>query len=217
MESIINFLFPGENCLFCREDKSIYSKYICSSCMELVEFTNEEVDLKFSFMEKAYYSVLYNKFIREKFHNFKFGGKSYLYKAFGEMLLDTIKINNIEYRIDSITFVPIHRRKKAIRGYNQSELLGKYVSKVLNIPLLDKHLVKARYTVEQNKLGKLERRENLRNSFKTINQGDFKGKEILLIDDIITTGTTMEECANVLLAGGAKKVYGLTLTSSTKF
>ncbi len=119
-------------------------------------------------------------------------------------------------KIEAIIFVPVHRRKEALRGYNQSELLGSYIAKRLDIPLLDKHLIKTRWTVEQNKLDKMERRKNLKDSFKAINLEDFKDKEILLIDDIITTGTTMEECGKILLESGARKVYGLALTSSMK-
>ena len=217
IKSITNILFPGEYiCLFCRENRSIFSKYICTSCMELIEVVNREVDLELPNIEKTYYSLLYNKFIREKFHAFKFQGKSYLYKPFGEILIDTIKIKNIEEEIEAILFVPIHRRKEALRGYNQSELLGSYIAKKLDIPLLSNHLLKTRWTVDQNKLGKVERKNNLKDSFKAINIEDFKDKEILLVDDIITTGTTMEECGKVLVEKGARKVYGLALTSSMK-
>ena len=94
--------------------------------------------------------------------------------------------------------------------------MGSYIAKRLDIPLLDKHLIKTRWTIDQNRLGKMERRKNLKDSFKTIKLEDFKSKQILLIDDIITTGTTMEECGRVLLEAGVRKVYGLALTSSMK-
>ena len=217
IKSINNLLFPEEDiCPFCRENRIYSSNYICTNCMELVEIVNREVDLNLSHMERTYYSVLYNRFIREKVHAFKFQGKNYLYKPFGEMLINTIREKELQNKIQAITFVPIHRRKKALRGYNQSELLVTYVAKKLGIPLLNNHLLKTKWTLDQNKLGKLERKNNLKNSFKTRNIEDFKDKEILLIDDIITTGTTMEECGKVLVENGAKKVYGLALTSSIK-
>ncbi len=219
IKSIINILFPGEYiCLFCRENSSGKEnpKYICTSCMELLEVVNREANLELPDVEKIYYSLLYNKFIRKKFHAFKFQGKSYLYKPFGEILIDTIKIKNIDNKVQAITFVPAHRRKEALRGYNQSELLARYIAKRLDITLLDNHLIKIRWTTDQNKLGRVERKNNLKDSFKAINIEDFKGKEILLIDDIITTGTTMKECSKALVEKGAKKVYGLALTSSMK-
>ena len=216
-KSVNNILFRGENiCLFCKESMESSSNYICTSCMEFVEVVNREIKLDKPYIEKAYYSVLYNRLIRKKLHQFKFQGQSYLYKAFGEMLVNTIKAKGLQKEIDVITFVPIHRRKKALRGYNQSELLGVYVAKKLDIPLIKNHLIKAKWTLDQNKLGKVQRKTNLKDSFKVKNAEDLKGKEILLIDDIITTGATLGECGKVLMGKGAKRVYGLALTSSTK-
>ena len=217
LNSIKNLLFPSENiCLFCRENPSYNYDNICTTCIGLVEFANKEIKLSWTNLGKVYYSVLYNRFIRDYLHRFKFEGKSYLYKPFGEILLSTIEINELKHQIDAIAFVPIHRRKEAIRGYNQSQLLGKYIANRLVIPLLNNHLLKIKWTKDQNKLGKIDRRDNLISSFKSINIEDFKGKEILLIDDIITTGTTMEECSKVLIENGAKKIHGLALTSSMK-
>ncbi len=212
-----NILFPGEHiCLFCKENMMDDSSHICTNCMELIEFANREVKLNLHHVESIYYSVLYNRFIREKIHDFKFQGKNYLYRPFGEILINTIEVKDIKNKIDAVTFVPIHRRKKALRGYNQSELLAFYVAKTLNISFLKEHLIKSKWTLDQNRLGKLDRENNLKGSFEAVNIEDFKGKEILLIDDIITTGTTMEECGKVLVENGAKNVYGLALTSSIK-
>ena len=210
-------LFLGKDiCLFCKENQSISYNYICKSCMELLEIVNEEENFKLPHMEKVYYSLVYNKFTRENLHSFKFQGKSYLYKPFGEILLRTIEDLQLNHKMDYIIFVPSHRRKKAMRGYNQGELLAGYVSEKLDIPLLKKHLIKTKTTKDQNTLGKTERRKNLKDCFKTDYVEDFKDKEILLIDDIITTGSTMEECSQVLIENGAGKIYGLTLTSSQK-
>lgn len=217
VKSIKEFLFPQRYiCLFCKDNIAIDNDYICTSCKGLIEFANREIDLNLPNLEKVYYSVLYNRFIREKIHSFKFEGKSYLYKPFGEILLSTIMDKGLDKRIDAIIYVPIHRRKEALRGYNQSQLLGEYISKKLNIPILKKHLLKTKWTKDQNKLGRIERQGNLKDSFKTNNIKDFKGKEILLIDDIITTGTTLEECSKPLIESGAKRIYGLVLTSSMK-
>lgn len=210
-----NLIFPGEHiCLFCRENMAEPSKYICDSCREFIEISNSEVNLGLPNIDKIYYSCFYNRLIRKQLHSYKFEGKSYLYKPFGEMLIDTIEEKGLKEKIDVIVCVPAHNRKKALRGYNQSELLASYIAGNLNIPLLKKHLLKTKWTIDQNKLDRIERKTNLKNSFKTINIEDFRDKEILLIDDIITTGTTMEECARVLVESGAKTVYGLALTSS---
>lgn len=216
-KSMGNFLFPERNiCYFCRECIELEDEYICRTCKGLIEFLHREIQLDNPYLEKAYHSLFYNRFIREKVHAYKYQGKSYLYKPFGEILLPTIYEKSLHIEIDAITFVPIHRKKKSQRGYNQSELISKYLAEKLDKPLLQNHLIKIKNTKDQNKLGKIERSTNLRNAFKSINNEDFKGKKILLIDDIITTGATMTELSKVLVKNGAKKVYGLALTSSIK-
>lgn len=217
LKTINNLLFiPEHICLFCKENPWEDFKYICNDCKQLIEFFPREIDLDLGNMDSIYYSLLYNRFIREKIHSFKFQGKSYLYKPFGELLVETIRIKEINQMVDAIAFVPLHRRKEAWRGYNQSGLLAQYIGDYFHLPLLNKHLVKTRWTMDQNKLNKMEREGNLRGAFKTMNQEDLRDKDILLIDDIITTGTTIKECGKVLLEGGAKSVIGLALTSSMK-
>ena len=217
LKSFKNLIFKSEDiCLFCKENTSGPYNHICSSCMELIEMRNKEVKLASPYINKIYYSCFYNRFIRDSIHSFKFEGKPYLYKAFGELLLITMEEIKLSEKIDVIAFVPTHKRKEALRGYNQSELLATFVSDNLNIPLLKNQLLKTKWTIDQNKLDKVERKNNLTNSFKAINIQDFKDKEILLIDDIITTGATMEECAKVLKEAGARNIYGLALTSGMR-
>lgn len=217
MKSLSDFLFPEENiCFFCRSQMEYEEGHICKSCNALIEFAHREINTDNPYLKKAYYSVVYNRFIKENIHLFKYEGKSYLYRAFGDLMLKTIYIKELDAKIQLVAFVPMHRRKKAQRGYNQSELLAQYISQRLNKPLLKNNIVKVKMTKEQNRLGMLERKKNLKGSFKVENYKDFKDKEILLIDDIITTGATMEEISKVLIQGGAKRVYGLAITSSMK-
>ena len=73
---MLNILFPEKYiCLFCREERIFNEKYICTNCKELVEYTNKEIRLNLPSIEKVYYSIFYNRFIREKLHEYKFGGK----------------------------------------------------------------------------------------------------------------------------------------------
>ena len=217
LEIIKNLIFSKRNyCLLCGENKVIKPNDICKSCREFIEISHRELHLNSIYIENAYSSCTYNRIMRQQLHQFKFGGKSYLYQGFGEILIYTIEETELKDKIDAITFVPMHRKRKAQRGYNQSELLAQYVARGLELPLLDNHIVKAKWTVEQNKLGRAERKVNLIDSFKAINTEDIDGKEILIIDDIITTGATMEECAKTLMEAGAKTIYGLSLVSSRK-
>lgn len=172
------------------------------------------VSLNLTYLEGTYYSCSYNRLMRKTIHEYKYEGKSYLYQGLGEIMVYTMEEVGLIDKIDGIVFVPMEEGREARRGYNQSKLLAKYIATSLNIPFFSKHLIKVRKTEEQNKLKRRERLVNLKDSFKVINKKDIKNKDILIIDDIITTGATMEECAKTLVEAGANKVYGLALTSS---
>ena len=200
-------------CLFCLDNKENLQGYICDLCREKIEDDHKRLKTDLSYLDASYYSVYYNRFIKDKIHDFKFNDKSYLYRPFGELLLETIKRYSIDNDIDVIYYVPLHRRKKVSRGYNQSQLLASYLSKALSIPL-SHNLIKIKPTKDQHSLNRTQRQTNLKNSFRLKDGQDLRGKNILLIDDLITTGATLDECAKVLKDKGANKVIGLCLAST---
>lgn len=201
----------------CKERCGNINGYICKDCYDNLEIVHREITIDSPYINKAYYSLFYNRFIREMIRNYKFNGKNYLYRAFGEIMVDTIKINELDNYIDLIAYVPVHRRKEALRGYNQAELLASHIARQLDKPLLKSNLIKLKWTEDQSHSNKADRVVNLRNSFNIKNPNEIKGKKILLVDDIITTGATMEECSRVLKNNGAKDIIGLALTSSKNF
>lgn len=214
-QALNNLLFPKKHiCLFCREKNGSINGYICKDCYENLEVLDKEINIDSPYIKKAYYSLSYNRFIREKVKDYKYNGKNYLCKPFGEIMLRTIRNKEIDKDIDLIIYVPTHKRKEALRGYNQAEILADYISKVLDKPLLKDNLVKIRWTKEQSHSNKIDRIINLKDSFRIKRPNEIEGKKILLIDDIVTTGVTMEECSRVIINSGAKKVIGLALTSS---
>ena len=113
--------------------------------------------------------------------------------------------------------VPLYIKKQKSRGYNQSEELAKELSKILKIPVISDCLIKIKNTESQMKLKKAEREKNLLNAFTitkncaTSEVAQFKNKKIFLVDDVYTTGATMQECAKVLKNAGAKQVWGITI------
>lgn len=211
---IQSLLFPTRDlCYFCKDRTPYLTGYICSDCRERLVFMNKEVNMESEYISQALYCITYNRYLKELVHGFKFNGKSYLYKPFGEIMISTIKEMNIK-DIDLIAYIPIHRRKEAIRGYNQSELLASYIAKELDVSISMKNLVKIKWTKEQNTLDRIQRLKNLKDSFYIKNPSEFYNKSILLIDDIITTGSTFNECSRLLIEKGAKAVTCLALTSS---
>lgn len=198
----------------CRENNANEKGHICKDCYSNLDVVDKEMDIDLQHIHKIYYSLSYNRYLRDKMSDYKFNGKSYLCKSFGEIMVDTVIKREIDRDLDLIIYIPSHRRKEALRGYNQAELLATYLSKSLNKPLSKGNLVKIKWTKEQSGLNRLDRIINLKESFHIKNPEEIKSKKILLIDDIITTGVTMEECSRVLLNNGSKEVIGLTLTSS---
>jgi len=208
-------ILPNKHiCLFCRENNSNGKEFICKECKGNLDFVNKEVSIDSPYIKFVYFSLLYNRFVREMMKEYKFNGKNYLYKPFAEMMVKTIYEKGIDKNIDLIAYIPTHRRKKALRGYNQAELLARHISETLNIPLLKDNLIKIKWTNDQSHLDKIGRLKNLEDSFCIKEPNEIYNKKILLIDDVITTGTTMIECSKVLINNKAKKVIGLALTSS---
>jgi ComF family protein len=125
-----------------------------------------------------------------------------------EIAAPTIK--GIGLTFDLVSYVPQTFKRKAIRGYNQSEMLAKELSLLLNIPFA-RTLYKKVETYPQAVLGRRDRLINLQNSFVRNKKIDLSNKKILLIDDVVTTGSTLSECAKVLRESGAKSVWGFVV------
>ena len=107
--------------------------------------------------------------------------------------------------------VPLFRKQKRRRGFNQAELIAQELSRFFQIPLEAANLIKIRKTKSQARLNKEQREVNLKNSFALKNPAVIAGRKIILIDDVITTGATLEECAKALKQAGAKQVWGLAV------
>ncbi len=107
--------------------------------------------------------------------------------------------------------VPLEINKQKNRGYNQTEELAKELSKILKVTVASNILAKIKSTLPQMKLSKAERENNLKNSFKIKKSSEISGKRIFLVDDVYTTGSTMEECAKILKQNNAKTVWGIAI------
>lgn len=216
IKSALELVFPTKNlCFICKENETIIEDYMCKSCYGKIEIVDREVFLDEDYIKTCHYTSIYNTFMKEIIKSFKFNDKSYLYRPLGALLLATIHEKDIGGQVDLISFVPSHRRKEAIRGYNQSELLASFLAKKLDIPVFN-GLVKIKKTPDQHFLNEEDRRSNLKGAFSLKRREEIEGKRVLLIDDILTSGSTMEACAKELIKNEAKTVHALALTSSRK-
>lgn len=146
-----------------------------------------------------------------KYHNRRIYGEFYakeMYRLLGRYVR--------EWGIDVIIPVPLHKKRKRVRGYNQAEIVAKHLGKMLEIPVDTKAVIRKRYTKPQKELSDKERKQNLQNAFQTV--GDVsKYKNVLLIDDIYTTGSTIDTIAQILMKEGVSKVCFLTISIGQDF
>lgn len=218
-ENILNFLFPNK-CGFCNK---ICIDSICKKCENKIkeyETRNKIIKIKNNKKDKNYYLsnlitiFKYENIIREKIIEYKFIDKPYLYLTFAKTILKNKKICGFLKKYDIIIPIPINKKRKQERKYNQSELIAKKISENIdNLIFNNNILLKIKDIIPQSKLTKLKRIENVKGAFD-INKKQLKNilnKKIILFDDIYTTGSTANECAKILLINGAKKVDILTI------
>lgn len=179
--------YGGAHCYNCLHlEKRIYYEYIRGVCV-------------------------YDGVIKKCIQLFKYHNKDYLSEFLGSLLVNYIKSDEELSYIDIIVPVPLHCYKKIFRGYNQSELLAKIVAKKINKTLVVNNLYRKKNTQPQVKLNRNLRIKNVENAFAIKNSSVFENKIILVIDDVCTTGETINQCAKVLIKSKARKVYGLTV------
>ena len=165
---------------------------------------NYEEDVSKNFSEHNYF-FKYENVIRSQILALKFQEKPYVYKTITYFLKNMQKSFENLKKYDIIIVVPISKRRKSDRGYNQSELIAREISKIIKVPIAKKILYKSKNTVPQSSLNKKQREENAKGAYKAKKDVKLYDKKILLIDDIYTTGSTLNECAKCLMKIGIKK------------
>jgi len=145
-------------------------------------------------------------------YQFKYNQKTYLCKPFARLITNFIQIYHLDItQFDIIIPIPLFSSRLRERGYNQSQLLAEQIAGKFRIDLSLKNLVRTRNTEHQTFLTEKERWTNIGGAFKIVNSAKFSGKNILIIDDLLTTGATVSEAAATLKDSGAKTVGVLTL------
>ncbi len=191
---------------------------MCENCKsEIDKITIAKIDnyenKTDKFFNKHGYIFKYEGQIRKLLIDYKFNDKPYLYKTFSKIILNSKTMTDFINNYEIIIPVPIHKKRLNSRGYNQSELLAREISRKLkNIKILNKLLIKTENNVAQSTLSKEERISNVKNIYKVRNDGLIKGKSIILLDDIYTTGNTVNECSRVLKENGAREIGVFTIS-----
>jgi ComF family protein len=143
-------------------------------------------------------------------HHVKYNGMTSLGTALGRRLGERVKLDRPGEKVSGIIPVPLHFSKRRERGYNQSEVICRGIASVLDVPVAASVVLRRVYTQSQTKLNSEERQRNVAGAFSIQRQSSFMLKDatLLLVDDVVTTGATMQSCAQVLIEGGAKRVIG---------
>ena len=144
-------------------------------------------------------------------HQFKYGSHPSLARPLAR-LLHALWVQAYRDRTpDMIVPVPLHRARQRERGFNQSRLLARHLSRWTQVPLMDRVLVRSRSTEAQAGLSRKQRRRNIQGAFRVADRGSIRERAVLLVDDVFTTGATLNECARMLRKQGAQRVDVLTI------
>lgn len=150
----------------------------------------------------------------QSIYRFKYGGRREYAGFYGEQMAEYLGGFLRDVEPDALIPIPLHRRRRAHRGYNQAELLARALGERTDVPVYPRLLTRVRDTVPQKQLNPAERQNNLKRAFN-ISGNDVKSKVTVVIDDIYTTGTTMDEAARALREAGADRVYFVALACGT--
>lgn len=208
---VLNFIYPPV-CGICGK---LNNEFLCRKCEKMLKNQSkfEIIENKYNsnFYDNHLYIFQYQGIIRKIILDYKFNEKAYLYKTFVNFLLKDKKFFNILKTYDTIIPVPISKNRKKQRGYNQCLLLSKEISKILQIENNNNCLYKKKDIIPQSTLNKEEREQNIKGAYELKNIETIKNKRILLIDDIYTTGSTLNECAKILKKANPNKIDCLTI------
>ncbi len=164
--------------------------------------------------DRAFSPCSYEGVIRELIQEFKYKKKDYLGQSLSRLLVEFIKEYALPMEIiEWVIPVPLHKTRMREREFNQAGVLAGHVAEEFKIKMLEDNLIRHRYTKTQTELETSDRLLNIRDSFLVKREKEIQGKNILLVDDVLTTGATSSEAASVLKRAGARIVFVLTLAN----
>lgn len=222
LKSIIDFIYPPY-CIVCNKLLLFNEKLICKKCLldlpklDVDYNIVEEIDSKLS--QEIYFSQAvsiweFSPPLQTAIHYLKYQGFKTIANQFGAFMEDRLRQMSLPVNQTLLIPVPLHKTRLRERGYNQSTLLCSAIAAETDLIYDDSILKRIRYTESQTRLNASERQKNVENAFKVFNSEKIENKLIILVDDVITTGSTMNACAKVLMNNGAKAVYLLSIVKA---
>jgi len=209
LESTLALIFPIE-CLNCnREDF-----YLCDSCLEKIPVHHlaEPFEHPLTHLGGVLTATDYSdRLIQKIIHYFKFRLITELAEPLAKLIIKHLKLIDFDLSDYIVIPVPLNKKRLLERGFNQSELIAKIFADHFNLPMMADVVSRSRNTPHQVGLNKKQRQANIKNAFFVKNTELIENKNIILIDDVVTTGSTLEEIAKLLKQKGVKKIIGLAV------
>lgn len=214
-KTVLDLLFPPK-CPFCTRLLQEREAYLCARCdLELPWMEDESGQRPGEFLDDAVAPLWYRDSVRDSHHRFKFGGVRAYAETYG-MLMEQCVRGQLDNEFDVITWTPVSKKRRRKRGYDQSQLLAQQMGRRLELPV-EPLLDKVRHTQAQAVIREEgARRANVLGAYEVLPGAQVAGRSILLVDDVVTTGSTLSECARVLRTAGAVSVVAVTLAVTPK-
>lgn len=224
LRSILDIILP-RLCPVCGKRLTVNEEGICFTCFRHTERTfyeNTPYDNRVARMlwgkmniEKAVSMFVYipKGHISQTIYDMKYHGKKNLCTAMGKIVAAQIEGSGFFNGIDLIVPVPLARKRRKQRGYNQSELFANGISRITGIPVCTKAVERVSFSISQTQLTHNERTRNVEKVFRMKNPDMIKGRHVLLVDDVFTTGSTVTSCGNEMAKAQGVKISVLTLST----
>lgn len=220
LKSLAHLFYPNV-CTGCGTDILKEDSILCLQCINELPHTNfskhtdNPVEKIFwgrlgitAAMSEFYFAK--GTLIQKLIHQLKYRGDKEIGLYLGKIMGSSLANNDRFTKIDALVPLPLNAYKEHKRGYNQAAVLCKGMAEILNTPVITSNVIRKRFTDTQTKKHRAQRWENVEGSFEILNNEEFKGKHILLVDDVITTGATLEACGEEIL-----KINGAALSIAT--
>jgi len=225
-ESVLQLVFPHV-CAGCDSDLLNEESQLCLRCLTALPETNFNWHAN-NPMEKIFWGRLplvnataqfyftKESLIQYLMHQLKYKGNKELGLQLGRLMGSGLKETNRFKSIDALIPLPLYPKKEKRRGFNQATILCDGISEILNIPVLKKTIIRTQHTDTQTKKGRMERWQNIEGKFELLNAASIENKHILLVDDVVTTGATLEACGSMLLQANNVRLSIATLCFASR-
>ncbi len=206
-------IMAGDICPECEKKLTFVAEPYCMRCGKPVDETQEyceDCTRRDHAYDEGRAVLIYDEYMSKSIYRFKYNGKREFARFYGRVMTQCLHDKIRQWRVEVVIPVPVHKSKLRQRGYNQAGLIAQQISKRLKIPVKSDIVIRQTATKVQKNLGFTARQNNLKNAFKVI-PNSVKYKSVLIVDDIYTTGATVDAMARCLKKAGVEKVYFATL------